>query len=230
MLTLSHLSKKYKGTFALKDFSFDFPDHVVTGIIGLNGSGKSTLFKIIAGLVKPNKGDVLYDGSPIAKTKVVIGSMIEEPSFFPNMSGYQNLMLIKDLCPEIGKSDVLDVLKTVGLLSAKDKLFKNYSLGMKQRLHFASAILRKPDILLLDEPFSGIDAVSVEILSLLVRRFAKEGATVLITSHQIRDLEAIVDQSIILDKGEIAWSGKSNLKHDLYERFLAIVGSEAKEG
>lgn len=229
MLTVSHLSKKYSNTLALQDFSFDFPDHVITGIIGLNGSGKSTLFKVIAGLIKPNKGDVFYNDLPLSQSKVVIGSMIEEPTFFPNMSGYQNLMLLKDLCPEITKNDVLGALKTVGLLSAKDKSFKNYSLGMKQRLHFASAILRKPDVLLLDEPFSGIDAVSVEILSLLVKRFANEGAIVLITSHQIRDLEAIVDQSIILDKGRIAWSGETTLKHDLYERFFEIVGKKASE-
>jgi ABC-type multidrug transport system ATPase subunit len=163
MLEIRNISKKYSKT-VLDNVSFLVEEGMVCGLFGANGAGKSTLLKIIAGLEIPSGGEVLWDGRAILPGgSPKIGAMIESPCFFPGMSGYENLRLLAHLAGDCKDEAVLRAIKAVGLSSQKDILFKKYSLGMKQRLYFAFAFMRKPSLLvlrLLSILLSGLSRIS----------------------------------------------------------------------
>ena len=167
-----------------------------------------------------------YDGRDFEIGKYpIISSMIESPSFFPEMTGYENLMLLKDLCEDITPRDVLLALKKVGLGEKKDTLVRKYSLGMKQRLYFAFALMRKADIYLLDEPFNGIDPIALDSFEKIVKDLASAGKTILISSHEIRELQALVTKGIFLDEGRIVYTDDDPQNHDIFQEFLAHISS-----
>ena len=151
--------------------------------------------------------------------------MIEKPAFFPTLTGYQNLKLLADLSGEVSNKDVMSALETVKLLEEKDKRVKNYSLGMQQRLYFASVIMRDVDILLLDEPFNGIDPIGCFELEELIVEYAKKGKILLVSSHNIKEIQDKVTQAIFIDKGNIVYNEQIDNSKDIFKLFLDIVGS-----
>ena len=182
--------------------------------------------KIMVGLDHLDSGSISYDGIDLKnKEKLNIGFMIEEPVFYQHLSGYENLSLIAGLYPSFNKENISWALKAVGLEKrAKDK-YKTYSLGMKQRLYFALSILNKPDILILDEPFNGVDPVTVIVFERLLKEFSANGSTILISSHEIRELQSFCDEIFIISSGTIGFETKTPKDIDLFSKFEEISSS-----
>ncbi|MCI1244587.1 MAG: ATP-binding cassette domain-containing protein [Bacilli bacterium] len=206
------------------DVGFDVKAGSVCGLFGANGAGKSTLLKIISRLELPDSGSVSYDGVDLAeKSFPIVGAMIEEPRFYPGISGYENLRLLARLSGDCEDEDVMRAIKAVGLCPRERETVRSYSLGMKQRLYFAFAIMRRPKILLLDEPFNGIDPIALASFEGLIQEFAANGAIVIISSHEIRELQAIVDKAVFLDHGKLIYENDDAHRIDVFAEFLARV-------
>lgn len=225
MLQITKINKKYHNNEALKNVSFSIKTGKICGLLGLNGAGKSTLMKIVTSLTSKDTGEVVFKKSPLDNS-TSIGYMIETPSFYTDLSGYNNLLLLSSLYNNVSKSRVSEVLCEVGLNEVKKKLVDEYSLGMKQRLYFAYAILNKPEILILDEPFNGIDPVTSRLFKTLIKKLSKEGCTVLVSSHVISDVKEICDKVIILEKGHVVYDNDIQLNENLEELFLSYVSSD----
>ena len=149
--------------------------------------------------------------------------MIEEPAFYPNLSGYENRYLLSLLDKKITKEIINTTLHSLGLDEKKDVLYKDYSIGMKKRLYLASALLKESNILLLDEPFSGIDPISIKIIESIIKQLAVNGTSILITSHNIRELQPLLDKAIFLEKGEIIFNSADIQHIDLFDEFTKRV-------
>ena len=233
MLEVKNLTKFFKGRTALYDVSFKVEDGgSIIGLIGVNGAGKSTLMKIICSLVFADSGEVLLNGEPITDNKgrrnLRIGYAIESPAFYGELTGRQNLTVLADLFPNLKKDAVQKVIEKVGLSEQADKKYKSYSLGMKQRLHIAYALLNEPELLLLDEPFNGIDPVTVKIFKDLLKELSASGTTIIISSHNILDMQSICDRILMLDKGSLMLD-KTGLEgidlEDIFFRFCSGNGN-----
>lgn len=229
MLQVENLNKSFKSKHVLKDVSFTIPrDGTICGLIGLNGAGKSTLMKIICSLVSADRGTITVNGKNVAEAaadrSVKIGFTIENPAFYGGLTGKQNLQLLADLYPDLDKDAVSRCINKVGLTEHEDVKVKNYSLGMKQRLYLAYAIIADPTLLILDEPFNGIDPVSVKIFKELLKTFAQNGTTILVSSHSILDIQSICDRVLFLDNGRIAYDCTDVQGEDLEEKFYEITG------
>jgi len=209
-----NVNKKYeKSNFAIKDISFSVPEGSIVGFIGENGAGKSTTMKMILSLLEPTSGEIDIFGNPVEKNTEYlnhIGSMIEEPSYYPNLSGYENLLVFQKMIG-FDKKNIWPTLELVGLAEKKNrrKLVKAYSLGMKQRLALAFALVKDPKILLLDEPTNGLDPAGIHEIRELIIRLAKEkGLTVFISSHILSEIEHIADRVGIINRGRLVYEGK----------------------
>ena len=197
VLKVSNVSKKANDFQILNKVSFELGSGEVVGLIGPNGAGKTSIMKILTGLTRNYSGEV--DLSAVKD----IGSMIETPNFYPYDTGYQNLMHFARL-NGVGEKKVEELLKLLGLADAADKKVKAYSLGMRQRLGIAQALLKDPDVLVLDEPTNGLDPEGIHEVREYIRNIASEkNITVLISSHLLGELEKMCDRAIIIKKGEI---------------------------
>ncbi len=197
VLKVNSVSKKAKDFQILKNVSFELGRGEIVGLIGPNGAGKTSIMKIIVGLTKNYTGDV--DLSRVRD----IGSMIETPSFYPYNTGYQNLMYFAGL-NGVGAKRVEELLDLLGLSEAANKNVKAYSLGMRQRLGIAQALLKEPDVLVLDEPTNGLDPEGIYEIREYIRKIASEkNITVLISSHLLGELEKMCDKAIMIKKGEV---------------------------
>lgn len=194
---VNSVSKKAKDFQILKNVSFKLGRGEIVGLIGPNGAGKTSIMKIIVGLTKDYTGNV--DLSSVRD----IGSMIETPSFYPYNTGYQNLMYFAGL-NGVGAKKVEELLELLGLSEAANKNVKAYSLGMRQRLGIAQALLKEPDVLVLDEPTNGLDPEGIYEIREYIRKIAREkNITVLISSHLLGELEKMCDKAIMIKKGEV---------------------------
>lgn len=205
-IEVKNVSKKFKDVEIIKPFSYTFEPGRIYGLCGRNGSGKSVFLKLLAGYYVPSEGEILYDGVNLnAKLEFPknLRALIESPSFFPDMTGYENLKMLADIQGKIGKEEILDALTKVNLISEKDKKFSKYSLGMKQKLGIAQAIMENPEVLLLDEPFNGLENDSVVKIINLLKDYAKEGKLILISTHIKEDLEKLSDVILFFDDGKI---------------------------
>lgn len=221
-LQINHISKTYDQP-VLKDVSFQVTSGSICGLLGVNGAGKSTLFKIICGLTKAEGGEVLLDGLPLKRGSY--GFMIENPSFDEELTAYENLYALSLLFDGITKEKILKLLLAVGLEAKKDVRVKNFSLGMKQRLYFAYSILNSPKVLFLDEPFNGLDPVSVRDLETLLKAFSEAGGIVLLSSHMIGEIEHLCQSVVILDHGRVVYQN-ADLSHvDLRTVFFGSIAS-----
>ena len=224
MLEVRNVSKKYGSKIALNNCSFKIKKGEICGLFGLNGAGKSSLIKIISGIEKSNGGELFFDGVPFDNgVYPKVGAMIEKPAFFPNMTGYQNLKLLADLSGECNKESIISALEKVNLLDVKNDLVKSYSLGMQQRLYFASAVMRNVDIMLFDEPFNGIDPIGLFQLGKLIVQYAREGKTILISSHNIKEIQEMISHAIFIDNGEIIYDDDKLESKDIYKLFVDRV-------
>jgi ABC-2 type transport system ATP-binding protein len=195
-IKLEHISKRFGEQEVLKDISYEFESGKVYGIIGKNGAGKSVLFKCICGLCFPTSGEIYIGGENIVKnpnfTKK-IGAVIENPGFLPNYNAIHNLEFLYTINHKKNRKVIEDVIEMVGLAYAKKKKVGKYSLGMKQRLAIAQAIMEDPDIFIFDEPMNGLDINGVEDVRNLIIDLKKKGKTILMSSHDERDIELLCD-------------------------------------
>lgn len=205
-IEIKGISKAFKNQMVLNDISFDCNRGQICGLVGHNGSGKSVLMKIICGLLYPDSGYVKINGKQIGidiDFPPNTGVIIEQPNFIPYVSGYKNLKYLADINNRIGKSDIRAVMEKVGLEPDSKKWVSKYSLGMKQRLAIAQAIMENPDILILDEPMNSLDATGVETIREYLLELKKEGKTILLASHYKEDISLLCDRIIKLENGKI---------------------------
>lgn len=208
VLQLQNLSKSYGRIKALKDVSFDVPEGSVFGILGPNGSGKTTLLGIVMDVLKASGGNFQWfgqDAQPDQRKQ--IGTLLETPNFYHYLSGEKNLVIAAAI-KNRSVSDIPTVLEKVKLSQRRHSKFSTYSLGMKQRLALASALLGNPSVLVLDEPTNGLDPVGIAETRELIRALAKEGKTIILASHLLDEVEKVCTHVAILQKGTLILSGK----------------------
>ncbi|GHA43833.1 ABC transporter ATP-binding protein [Salinimicrobium marinum] len=221
ILTLNNLTKRFGPITAVKDLSFTIEKGNVYGILGPNGSGKSTTLGIVLNVVNKTSGDFQwFEGNESTHNALKkVGAIIERPNFYPYMTAAQNLKLvckIKDVSPD--KID--EKLKIVGLLDRKNSKFRTFSLGMKQRLAIASALLNDPEILILDEPTNGLDPQGIHQIREIITKIAGLGTTILLASHLLDEVEKVCTHVVIIRKGEKLYSGRvdeMNASHGFFE-------------
>lgn len=191
-----HIYKSFGKEHVLEDVNLVIKPGEIFGVVGSNGSGKTVLMKCICGFMKPDKGKIYVDGRQIGKDcdfPDSLGMIIETPGFLPNLSGYKNLKILADLKAGIGKKEIRDSLAKVGLDPDLRKHVARYSLGMRQRLGIAQAIMENPNVLILDEPFNGLDKAGVVHMRGLFRELKQQGKSILLASHNAQDIEELCD-------------------------------------
>lgn len=204
VLETTDLSMNYGTKKALSDVNVSVDAGEIYGLVGKNGAGKTTLMKIILGLLPGHKGELkLFESESLSDGRKNIGALIETPAFFENMTGYQNLKYYRTAYGLDSSIDLEELLSDVKLADARDKKFKAYSLGMKQRLGIAFSLLGNPDFLVLDEPINGIDPEGIVEIRNLLKELANKGKTILISSHILSELEHLCDRICIIENGEV---------------------------
>lgn len=192
-----HIYKSFGKEQVLTDVSLDVPAGSIVGVVGNNGSGKTVFMKCICGFLMPDRGKITVNGKAVGKEcdfPESIGIIIETPGFIPELSGYRNLKILASLKGKIGKAEILEALKLVGLSDNRNKAVAKYSLGMRQRLGIAQAIMEDPDVLILDEPFNGLDKTTAAGMRSLLKRLKEEGKAILLASHNAADIEELCDK------------------------------------
>lgn len=205
-LQLRHVSKEMDQNQILKDISIQCKRGKIYGFKGKNGSGKTMLMRIICGLVKPTEGSVTVGGVALGKKHNFpesVGALIEAPGFIGNYSGYQNLKVLAEIQGKIGKKEIEEVMAEVGLDPAEKKKTKKYSLGMKQKLGIAAAVMENPNLIILDEPTNALDEEGVKNLHSLLKKHKEAGALILISSHDKEELEYLSDVLFFMENGTI---------------------------
>lgn len=207
MISLKSVSLQIKETQILNDISAEFQDGQIHGIIGRNGSGKTMLMKCISGFVRPTGGEIQVDDKVVGKDvdfPADMGLIIETPGFIPYYSGLKNLKQLADLNKKITVEQIKECMELVGLDPNMKRAVKKYSLGMRQRLGIAQAIMENPSILILDEPFNGLDLDGLEQMRELMLRLKKEGKNIILASHNKEDIEILCDTVHELKQGQMA--------------------------
>lgn len=203
-IEVQNVVKRFRDQVVLKNVSISFEKGKIHGIVGRNGSGKTVLFKCICGLMHPEEGVILVNGKRVGRDVDMpedIGAIIEAPGFLPNYSGYKNLRFLANIRRKIAKEEIVNVLKTVGLDPESRKHVGKYSLGMRQRLGIAQAIMEDPEILILDEPMNGLDNAGVQDIRALLLELKAQGKTILLASHNHEDIAALCDTVHEMDGG-----------------------------
>lgn len=221
-ISVSDLSKRYGERVAVSHANFDVPMGTVCGFVGPNGSGKTTTMRMLLGLISPSGGSGTVLGQPIsdpAKYLDRVGAMIEGPAFYPALSGAENLRVLATLGGH-PLDQVQSLLDRVGLGDRAKSKYKTYSLGMKQRLGIAAALLPNPQLLVLDEPTNGLDPAGIQEIRDLLRTLANGGTTVFVSSHLLAEIEMISDSLVMLREGEVIFAGKT---HDLLLQQQPII-------
>lgn len=208
ILTINNLTKKFGPIIAVKNLSFTIEKGNVYGILGPNGSGKSTTLGIVLNVVNKTSGDFhWFDGSGSTHQALKkVGAIIERPNFYPYMTAYQNLALVCKI-KEVPTLKIQEKLSIVGLEERMHSKFSTFSLGMKQRLAIASALLNDPEILILDEPTNGLDPQGIHQIREIIKKIASEGTTILLASHLLDEVEKVCTHVVILRKGESLYTG-----------------------
>lgn len=211
ILSIKNLNKKFGNLHAVKNVSFEIEKGNVYGILGPNGSGKSTTLGIVLNVVNKTSGEYSWFGGNIATHDALkkVGAIIERPNFYPYMSAKENLQLVCKI-KGISYNKIQEKLELVGLWERKDSNFKTFSLGMKQRLAIASALLNDPEILILDEPTNGLDPQGIHQIRDLIKQIAQQGTTILLASHLLDEVEKVCSHVLVLRKGEVLYSGLVN--------------------
>jgi len=207
-IVASSLSKRYGRVHAVDDVSFEIAPGEIVGFLGPNGAGKTTTLRMLAGLIQPTRGggEVLGQRVPGASLREV-GTMIEEPSFYPYMTGRDNLRHAALLHGGVAAGRIDEVLHFVKMEAAAEKRVRAYSQGMRQRLALARALLWRPKVLLLDEPSNGLDPVGIAEIRENLRSVAREGVTVLVSSHILAEIEKLVDRILAIERGRLVFDG-----------------------
>lgn len=208
VLTLSNLSKKFGPITAVDNLSFTIEKGNVYGLLGPNGSGKSTTLGIVLNVVNKTSGDFRWFDGEISTHDALkkVGAIIERPNFYPYMTAYQNLQLVCKI-KNVAEENISEKLELVDLLDRKNSKFSTFSLGMKQRLAIASALLNNPEILILDEPTNGLDPQGIHQIREIIKKIASEGTTILLASHLLDEVEKVCTHVVVLRKGVSLYAG-----------------------
>lgn len=207
VVRVENVTKRYKGNIVLNDVSLEIEKATVVGLIGRNGSGKTVLMKCICGLIAPTSGSIYVNEKCVGRDCDIpdnIGLIIENPGFLPNFSAYNNLRQLAKINNKIGKAEIKSAIEKVGLDPNDKKKVGKYSLGMRQRLGLAQAIMEDPDILILDEPMNGLDKDGVIEMRNYLLDLKRQGKTLLITSHNAEDIDVLCDTVCEMDKGKLS--------------------------
>ena len=208
-ISVKDLSKKYDSTLAVSHANFEVPLGTICGFVGPNGAGKTTTIRMLLGLITPTGGTAEILGESINhpdRYLSKVGALIEGPAFYPALSGEENLKVLATL-GGYPIERVSELIKTVGLDGRGGSKYKTYSLGMKQRLGIAAALLPRPQVLILDEPTNGLDPEGIQEVRDLLKKLASEGTTVFVSSHLLSELELISEYIVMLSKGEVVFAG-----------------------
>lgn len=235
ILEVKEITKKYKNGRGVEDISFDIKKGDVFGFLGPNGAGKTTLMKIITGLVKADKGEVKIFGhnlnNEFEKAMEKVGAIVEDAVAYEYMSAYNNLKLAAGFYPGINKKNIEEILELVGLKEFKDEKVSDFSLGMKQRLSLASALLSNPELVILDEPTNGLDIEGVVEIRNTIKNLAEsKGISFFISSHQIHEIELVCNRVGIIFNGKLIREGQvSDILNDNKESLEDFFIRQLKE-
>ncbi|NNF20258.1 MAG: ATP-binding cassette domain-containing protein [Flavobacteriaceae bacterium] len=241
ILSVNHLTKKFGYLTAVEDLSFEIEKGNVYGILGPNGSGKSTTLGIVLNVVNKSQGSFSWFNGQLSTHDALkkVGAIIERPNFYPYMTALQNLRLVCKI-KEVSYDKIQEKLELVNLWDRRKSTFKTYSLGMKQRLAIASALLNDPEILILDEPTNGLDPQGIHQIREIIKKVASMGTTILLASHLLDEVEKVCTHVVILRKGKKIYSGKVDgmltsygyfeLKSAAQEKLLSFLESHQSFG
>lgn len=208
-IEVKNLSKDFKKVNVLRNVNVILESGKIYGLSGRNGSGKTVFLKLLCGLISSSGGEIKYNDTLLTLNNAYtfnIGALIENPKFFPDLTGFENLISLAKLKNIIGESEIEEVLRNVNLYEEKDKKYGNYSLGMKQKLGIAQAIMENQEIIILDEPFSGIEELSVKKIKELLVKEKEKGKLIIISSHIKEDLNELADIILYFDDGNIKYN------------------------
>ncbi|MDT0552499.1 ABC transporter ATP-binding protein [Urechidicola vernalis] len=211
ILSLKNLDKKYGPVHAVNNLSFEIKKGNVYGILGPNGSGKSTTLGIILNVVNRTSGEFSWFNGNLSTHEALkkVGAIIERPNFYPYMTAAQNLKLVCKI-KGVSQDNINEKLKTVNLYERRDSKFKTFSLGMKQRLAIASALLNNPEILILDEPTNGLDPQGIHEIRQIIKKIASNGTTILLASHLLDEVEKVCSHVVVIRKGVKLYEGRTD--------------------
>ena len=223
MIQTKNLNKSYKKQEVNKDISLLVPKNSIYGLLGPNGAGKSTLLKMLTGMINPTSGEIIYKEKPWSRNDLLeIGSLIEQSPIYENLTERENIK-VRTLLYNLPDSRIEDVLEIVNLTNTGNKKAGKFSMGMKQRLGIAIALLNNPKLLILDEPTNGLDPIGIGDLRELIKSFPKKGITVIISSHILSEVEQIADYIGIIANGQLWYQEKVQEDIDLEKLFLEVV-------
>lgn len=225
ILKTTGLTQIFKGQIVVNGVSLTIEKNSVYGLLGSNGAGKSTILKMIAGILKPTSGEIEFDGHDWSRNDLKkIGALIENPPLYDNLTAYENLK-VRTLALGLSDTRISEVLSMVQLTDTGKKRVGQFSLGMKQRLGIALALLVQPELLILDEPTNGLDPLGIQELRELIRSFPSRGITVILSSHILSEVEQIADRIGIIAKGKLGYENSIDKNVNLEEIFMNVAAN-----
>ena len=223
IIVIKNLSKEFRGQKVLKGITMEIPENCIYGLLGPNGAGKSTLLKTMTGLLRPTSGEILFQGHKWSRDDLAeIGALIETPPIYENLTAWENLK-VRALLLGVSDGRIQEVLTLTDIADTGKKRAGAFSLGMKQRLGIALALLNNPKLLILDEPINGLDPLGIQELRKLIRSFPQRGITVIISSHILSEIQQTADYIGILSEGCLGFQGKVDEREDLEGLFMEVV-------
>lgn len=225
VLQTEGLTKRYRKITALDKLTIEVPKESVFGLLGPNGSGKTTTLGMVLDVIEKSEGSFKWSIRSDGQERKKIGAILESPNFYPYMSARDNLILVSKI-KGVSEDKIEPTLKQVGLIERKDDPFKTYSLGMKQRLAIASALLSDPEVLILDEPTNGLDPKGIVEIRQLIRDIAQEGRTIILASHLLDEVQKVCTHFCVLDKGNLIYTGEVAALTEQKNRYR--IGSKRK--
>lgn len=223
ILETKSLSKQYGQQLAVDHISLQIKKNTIYGLLGPNGTGKSTTLKMLTGLIRPTGGQIIFEGQPWSRNSLSkIGSLIESPALYGNLTAEENLLVHTKLL-KIRKEKIREVLGIVGLKDTGKKRVSQFSMGMKQRLGIAIALLNDPELLILDEPTNGLDPFGIQELRKLIASFPQRGMTVILSSHILSEVAQVVDDIGIISGGQLLFQGQPDPTENLEEFFTEVI-------
>ncbi|HDJ3078758.1 TPA: lantibiotic protection ABC transporter ATP-binding subunit [Staphylococcus aureus] len=227
-LVTENISKRFKNQDVLKHINITLENNEVYGLLGINGAGKTTLMKIICGILQQDSGEIKLDNRPMTRNDLhKVGSLIETPVTYNHLSAQDNLKIVC-LNESVDFSEINSVLSLVNLNVDKKKKVKDFSLGMKQRLGIAMALIKKPEILVLDEPSNGLDPYGIQELRELLKLLTEQGTSIIISSHILSEIQVLADHIGIIHEGELKYQQRNNKDENLEEIFFKITKGDYK--
>jgi len=230
ILETRNLCKFYKNQKAVNNISISVKRNSIYGLLGPNGAGKSTFLKMIAGILHPTSGQIIFDNQIWSRKDLAnIGALIESPPLYENLTARENLK-VRSILLGIPDTRIDEVLKIVGLTNTGRKKASQFSMGMKQRLGIAIALLNNPKLLILDEPTNGLDPIGIQELRDLIKTFPSRGITVILASHILSEVKQLADHIGIINNGILGYQGEVDANVDLESVFMEVVVSTQQEG